>query len=240
MAKKFRERFKTEENVFDQFTIRNLFVLSSKDFFEDGTLSPLSIGKEANVFTADRGQEKVIIKIYRLETSDFKKMYDYIKVDPRYENLAKKHRAIIFAWSQREYRNLMAAREAMVKAPLPITFMKNILVISLIGDEQAAQKMKDAIPKKPEEFFDAVIENVKKFYMAGFVHGDLSKFNILNYNEQPVLIDFSQASPIRAPHADDMLKRDIHNICEFFKKLDVKYNEKELYKKITAKNNSKE
>ncbi|MCH7754978.1 hypothetical protein IH970_07625 [candidate division KSB1 bacterium] len=128
MAKKFRERFKTEENVFDQFTIRNLFVLSSKDFFEDGSLSPLSIGKEANVFTADRGKEKVIIKIYRLETSDFKKMYDYIKVDPRYENLAKKHRAIIFAWSQREYRNLMAAREAMVRAPLPITFMKNILV----------------------------------------------------------------------------------------------------------------
>lgn len=235
MAKKFRERFRTEENVFDQFTIRNLFVLSSKDFFEDGTLSPVSIGKEANIFSAQRGDERVIIKIYRLETADFKKMYDYIKPDPRYVNLAKKHRDIVFAWSQREYRNLLAARQAMVKAPLPIAFMKNILVMSMVGDEEPSQKMKDAIPEKPKEFLDGIMENIRRFYKAGYVHGDLSKFNILNYNEQPVLIDFSQASPLRAPHADDMLKRDIHNVCEFFRKLDIKCDEEKLIRKITAR-----
>ncbi len=234
MAKKFRERFKTEENVFDQFTIRNLFVLGSKDFFEDGTLSPVSIGKEANIFSAQRGDERVIIKIYRLETADFKRMYDYIKPDPRYVNLAKKHRDIVFAWSQREYRNLMAARQAMVKAPLPIAFMKNILVMSMVGDEEPAQKMKDAIPEKLQKFLDAIMENIRRFYKAGYVHGDLSKFNILNYNETPVLIDFSQASPLRAPHADEMLKRDVHNVCEFFRKLDVKCDEEKLLKRVTA------
>lgn len=232
MAKKFRERFRTEENVFDQFTIRNIFVLSSKDFFEEGTLSPVSIGKEANIFSAQRGDERIIIKIYRLETADFKKMYDYIKPDPRYVNLAKKHRDIVFAWSQREYRNLLAARQAMVKAPLPIAFMKNILVMSMVGDEEPSQKMKDAIPEKPREFLDGIIENIRRFYKAGYVHGDLSKFNILNYNEQPVLIDFSQASPLRAPHAEYMLKRDVHNVCEFFRKLDIKCDEEKLIKKI--------
>ncbi len=232
MAKKFRERFRTEENVFDQFTIRNLFVLSSKDFFEDGTLSPVSIGKEANIFSAQRGEERVIIKIYRLETADFKKMYDYIKPDPRYINLAKKHRDVIFAWSQREYRNLLKARVAMVKAPLPITFMKNILVMSMVGDGEPAQKMKDALPEKPKEFLDAIMENIRLFYKSGYVHGDLSKFNILNYNDQPVLIDFSQASPLRAPHAEEMLKRDVHNVCEFFRKLNVKCNEELLLKRI--------
>ncbi len=234
MAKKFRERFRTEENVFDQFTIRNLFVLSSKDFFEDGTLSPVSIGKEANIFSAQRGDDRVIIKIYRLETADFKKMYDYIKSDPRYVNLAKKHRDVIFAWAQREYRNLLAARKAMVKAPLPITFMKNIMVISMVGDEEPSQKMKDAIPRKPKEFLDGIMENIRRFYRAGYVHGDLSKFNILNYNETPVLIDFSQASPLRAPHADAMLKRDVHNVCEFFRKLGVKADDEKMLKKITA------
>jgi len=233
MAKKFRERFKTQENVFDRFTIRNLFVLSSKDFFEDETLSPISIGKEANVFSAVRGNEKIIIKIYRLETADFKRMFEYIKPDPRYENLAKKTRKIIFAWAQREYRNLLAARKAMVKAPLPITFMKNILVMSIVGDEQPAQKMKDAIPQKPKEFLDKIMDDIKKFYKAGYVHGDLSKFNILNHNEQPVLIDFSQASPLRSPNSEEMLKRDIHNVCEFFRKLEVESDEDKLFKKIT-------
>ncbi|MBS3133056.1 serine protein kinase RIO [Candidatus Woesearchaeota archaeon] len=235
MAKKFRERFKTEENVFDQFTIRNLFVLSSKDFFEDGTLSPVSIGKEANIFSASRGDEKVILKIYRLETADFKKMYDYIRVDPRYENLAKKRRKIIFAWAQREYRNLLAARNALVKAPLPITFMKNILVMSFVGDDKPSMKIKDGIPQNPKQFFEQIIGNIKKFYSSGYVHGDLSKFNILNYNEQPVLIDFSQASPLRAPHAGEMLKRDIHNVCEFFRRLNVKTDEEELFANVTSK-----
>ena len=237
MAKKFRERFKTVENVFDQFTMRNLFVLSSKDFFEEETLSPISIGKEANVFSAMRDNEKVVIKIYRLETADYKKMFDHIRTDPRYENLAKKRRGIIFAWAQREYRNLLTARKAMVKAPLPLTFMKNILVMSFVGDEQAAPKLKDAIPENPEEFLAQLMDNLEKFYKSGFVHGDLSKFNILNHNEIPVLIDFSQAAPLRAPNSEEMLKRDIHNICDFFNRLDVKADEEEFFRKITASTN---
>ncbi len=233
MARKYRERFKTMNDVFDAFTLRNLFVLSSKGFYDEDSLSPLSIGKEANVFSADNGDDKVVVKIYRLETSDFNKMYEYIKPDPRYEDLAKDKRETIFAWSQREYRNLLAARRAMVRAPLPITFMKNILVMSYIGDNAPAQKMKDQVPENPEEFFKDIIVHMKKFYHAGFVHGDLSKFNILNYNEQPVLIDFSQASPLNTPNISHMLKRDIHNVGEFFAKLDVKVDEEKIYAEIT-------
>lgn len=233
MAKKYRERFKTMNDVFDEFTLRNLFVLSSKGFFDEESLRPLSIGKESNVFTARKDDERVVVKIYRLETADFKKMYEYIKPDPRYEHLAKDKRETVFAWSQREYRNLLAARRAMVRAPLPITFMKNILVMSLVGGERPAQKVKDAIPDDPKEFFDGVIANMRKFYLSGFVHGDLSKFNILNYEGSPVLIDFSQASPLKSPDSVMMLKRDIHNVGDFFSRLGVKVDEEKLYSRIT-------
>ena len=219
MAKKFRERFKTQEDVFDRFTIRNLFVLGSRKFLEEDTLSPVSIGKEANVFSARRGNEKVAVKIYRLETSDYRKMFDHIRADPRYENLAKKRREIIFSWAQREYRNLLAARKGLVSAPLPLTFMKNILIMKLIGDEPAAPKLKDAIPENPGEFLNLIIENMRKFYKVGYVHGDLSKFNILNSNENPVLIDFSQATLLRDPNSEEMLKRDVRNVCKFFTQL---------------------
>jgi len=235
MAKKFRERFKTAEDVFDRFTIRNLFVLGSKGYLEEDTLSPVSIGKEANVFSAVRDGDQVIVKIYRLETADFNKMYDYIQSDPRYANLANKSREIIFSWAQREYRNLLAARKAMVTAPLPIHFMKNILIMSYIGDDYPAPKLKDEIPKQPQKFFDEIIVNIKNFYKAGFVHGDLSKFNILNHNEQPVLIDFSQASPLRSPIADEMLTRDVHNVGEFFKKLKVTVDEERILSSIKEK-----
>ena len=232
MAKKFRERFRTEENVFDMFTMRNLFVLGSRKFLEEDTLSPISIGKEANVFSAMRGNEKVAVKIYRLETADYRKMFDHIRADPRYENLAKKRREIIFSWSQREYRNLLAARKALVSAPLPITFMKNILVMKFIGDETAAPKVKDAIPGNSGEFLKMITDNVRKFYRAGYVHGDLSKFNILNSGEAPVLIDFSQATPLRDPNSEEMLKRDVRNVCRFFEKLGVNADEGKIYEYI--------
>ncbi|MBU0461079.1 MAG: serine protein kinase RIO, partial [Nanoarchaeota archaeon] len=66
MAKTVREKFKTYGNVFDQFTIRNLFELSSKGYFEE-MKSPISIGKEANIFSAEKQDgTKIIVKIYRL------------------------------------------------------------------------------------------------------------------------------------------------------------------------------
>ncbi|MBI2142997.1 serine protein kinase RIO, partial [Candidatus Woesearchaeota archaeon] len=202
MARKFRERFKTLNDVFDQFTIRNLFVLSRKDHFVEGTLSPLSIGKEANVFTAaSKDGGRVVVKIYRLETADFNRMYDYIGADPRYTNLKRKQREVIFAWCQREYRNLMACREAGVRAPLPLAFLKNILVMTQVGTDSPAQKVKDDIPKKPQKFFAEVMEQMKKLYRHGFVHSDLSKFNILNLDQSPVFIDVSQMIPTNAPNA---------------------------------------
>ena len=235
MAKKFRERFKTLENVFDEFTLRNLFLLGSKGHFNEETLSPLSIGKEANVFTAKRDGETVVVKIYRLETCNFKKMFEYIKQDPRYISLAKRRREIIFAWAQREYRNLLLARKAQVRAPLPLTFMKNILVMSLVGNESPAHKMKDDLPEQPSLFLKDLVSNIRKLYQEGFVHGDLSKFNVLNWDQKPVLIDFSQTSPITAPNSEEMLLRDIHNVSEFFRQLELKIDEKKVLKEITEK-----
>ena len=92
MAKTTKEKFKTYGNVFDNFTLRNLFNLSSKGFFEEDSLSPVSIGKEANVFSAKCKDGKVILKIYRLETCDFNQMYKYIRNDPRFLGKSREER----------------------------------------------------------------------------------------------------------------------------------------------------
>ncbi len=237
MAKITREKFKTFENVFDQFTIRNIFKLVSQNHFEEDTMSPVSIGKEANIFSAitKNNGRKIIIKIHRLETSDFTKMYFYIKDDPRFSHLKRKRREIIFAWAQREYRNLLAAREAQVRVPLPITFLKNIIVMEFIGDEQAAPKLKDKTPKNPEKFFKEIVASLRKFYKKGYVHGDLSKFNILNDNEKPVIIDFSHATQAKNPHFEGLLERDVKNTADYFRKLGMKINDENVLETIRKK-----
>src|SRR3989344_5111442 len=141
-----KEKFKVMHNVFDEFTNLTLLKLISKGHI-DGLESTLYVGKEANIFTALKSGKRLIVKIYRLETCDFNRMYDYIKYDPRYQGLKKKRRKIIFSWVQREFRNLMKARQADVRVPAPITFLNNVLVIEFIGNDDVAPKLKDAIPK---------------------------------------------------------------------------------------------
>lgn len=229
-----REKYRTFGNVFDEFTIRNLFELSSKGhFLEMG--SPISIGKEANIFTAEREDgSPIIIKIYRLEACDFNRMYDYIKYDARYLNLKAKRREIIFSWAQREFRNLMKARDAGIRVPMPIQCKNNILLMEFIGDDAPAAKLKDQYPKKPAEFMKKVAEYIRKMYKSGLVHGDLSEFNILNWNEKPVFIDMSQGTVTKSINAEELLERDIKNMARFAKKIGVKMDENQTLKKVRS------
>jgi RIO kinase 1 len=234
MARIPREKFKTMHAVFDEFTNRNIMKLISEGHF-DGLLGPVSVGKESNVFSAKKGNSKLIVKIYRLETCDFNRMYDYIKSDPRYLNLKKKRRTIIFAWAQREYRNLLIAREANVRVPQAITIKDNILVMEFIGDKDPAPKLKDRFPANSQKFASTVINYMTALYKAGLVHGDLSAFNILNWNEKPVLIDFSQASPAKSPSASELLQRDVKNIVNFFAKTGLTLDTDVLRQQILSK-----
>jgi len=67
------------------------------------------------------------------------------------------------------------------------------------------------------------------------VHGDLSEFNILNYRENPVLIDFSQATTVKSLNAVELMKRDMKNLQRFFNKhgLDIELSEETVCDKTS-------
>ncbi|MFH1589248.1 MAG: RIO1 family regulatory kinase/ATPase [archaeon] len=211
-----KERWKVYKNVFSEFSLRTLFKLSSEGHFEE-LKEPIMIGKEANVFTAETKEgETVIVKIYRLENCNFNQMNKYISADPRYLKMSKQKRSTVFSWVQREYKNLMIARE-VISVPTPITFKNNILIMSMVG--APAPMLKDARPKEPEIFLKKILENMIKLKEQGLVHGDLSEFNILNENEEPIFIDFSQSTLTRSSAARELYERDLENIKRFFRKL---------------------
>ncbi len=242
MARITHERWKVYKNVFDEFTINDLIKLTKQKHF-DALVSPISIGKEANIFSAIKKLETEeiyrILKIYRLEACNFNKMYDYIKYDPRYFAIKRQRRQVIFSWVQREFRNLMKAREAGVKVPMPISVQHHIIVMEFIGNEktgEVAQRLKQAPPKNPQDFFEKLVQNVKRLYQkAQLIHADLSEYNILNANEIPVLIDMSQSTPITAATAEELLDRDIRNMVMYFAKYGVKITAEQLKKEIVGK-----
>ena len=232
MPKITREKFKTYQNVFDEFTMRNLFRLSSQGYFED-LKSSLALGKESNVFLAKRKDGKnIIVKIYRLENCDFNKMYSQLRLDERYHDISGKKRNIIFIWTQREFRNLHRARDAGVSVPAPLTFMHNIILEEVVGGDMASPKLKDSDISDPSVFFNKVVENMKKLHKAGLVHGDLSSFNILDWDGDPYFIDMGQSVSTKSVNAEEMLLRDIRNVCTFFRKRGVDCDEDAVLKKV--------
>lgn len=231
----YQERFKTAKGVFDEFTNRTLFELHSRGHFEE-LISPLKVGKESNVFLAkNKTGKQLIVKIYRVQNCDFHKMYGYIRQDPRYEFLSRHPRQIILAWTQREYKNLLKAERARVNVPKAIAVMNHVLVEEMVGGEEPALPLKDIRPKHPQLFLELIVIEMKKLYEGGLVHGDLSSFNILNFEEKPYLIDFSQATLTKTLNAEELLGRDVKNIALFFKKLGVNCDLEEMFFKITGK-----
>lgn len=235
MAKVTKEKFKTYKNVFDNHAERLLFKLSSQGHFDSLDI-PLSIGKEANIFIASKGEEKRIVKIYRVETCDFNRMFDYLRYDPRYLHLKKNRRRTIFEWAKREYRNLIKARDAGVRVPTPYAQGDNILVMECIGEP--AQRLKDDLPtdkKAMAVFLDHLLINMKKLHKSGLVHGDLSEYNILNLRGRPVLIDFGQSTPLSGVRGHELVMRDIKNVQRFFSKHGIDISVEEIAKKVSIR-----
>ena len=123
---------KTLDEVFDKSTLLALEKLISSKVI-DILDFPISTGKEGNVFRGVTPDKKfVAVKIYRTSTSTFKHISEYIIGDPRFSSLPKNRRDVIFAWTQKEFKNLERLARVGVSAPKPITKIKNVLVMEYI------------------------------------------------------------------------------------------------------------
>ena len=229
---------KTGNEIFDKITLETLYKLANQGYI-DILNGAISTGKEANVLTGITDDEKyVAVKVYRIATSDFKKMDYYLKGDPRFNVKTKNKRKIIYSWVTKEFKNLTRLYSAGVNVPEPITSANNVLLIEFIGDEEGnpAQPVKNQPPKNPDEFWNLLLVELKKFVNeAKLVHGDLSNYNILNLNEKPVIIDVSQSVVLDNPISKELLERDINTLVREYTKLGVKTSFDEVWEYVNPK-----
>ncbi|MDR2624671.1 MAG: serine protein kinase RIO [Methanobrevibacter sp.] len=236
-AKRIKDNneLKIGSEIFDKQTLQTLYKLSKQSYL-DILNGAISTGKEANVLIGLKDNSTfVAVKIYRISTSDFRKMRYYIQGDPRFNVKSHSKRQLINAWVNKEFRNLNRAHENEVSVPKPITATNNILLLEFIGDTDGnpAQPVRNQKPEDPDNFADKVLFELKKFiHDAKLIHGDLSSFNILNHEEYPVIIDVSQSVVLDHPIACELLDRDILNLHKEFNKMKVKISVDEIKERI--------
>jgi len=232
---KTKQAKKIFDDVFDKETLKTITELARKKYFNEVEFV-ISTGKEGNVFRCSGGKNYFALKIYKIETSDFKHMADYITGDERFKDVRNDKFEIVKAWTKKEFRNLEELSRARVRVPLPIAFKRNCLVMEFVGkDGEAAPRAKDKPFENMEEKYGIVCKYMAKMVKKKIVHADLSEYNILNNDEELVIIDVGQSVSTMHPKAKDFFERDVKNMSRWFKRYGVNTNYEKMYEDIKAK-----
>jgi len=227
------DQWKVRQDVFDEATLIALYRLANKKIISS-IGGALSTGKEANIFLGEKDGQLIVIKIYMIRTANFKAMTDYLDGDPRFANVRRIKKEIIFAWTRKEYSNLMRAQEAGIAVPKPLAFNRNILLMEFLGkDEKPYPQLRLAMMEDAEKIYHLILEYMEILCKkARLIHADLSEYNIL-LGDRPYLIDMGQSVTLDHPRAMQFLIRDIANVNRFFKSYCDTIADKELFGKIT-------
>ena len=229
---------KVASEIFDKLTLQTLYKLANQGYL-DLLNGAVSTGKEANVLKGVKDDGSYLaVKIYRIATSDFRKMQYYIAGDPRFKVRLGNKRQLIKAWVNKEFRNLTRLKDAGVNVPEPSTSLNNVLIMEYIGDEEGnpAPTVKNLPPQDPDDFYEKLVREMDMFLnKANLVHGDLSSYNIINYDEKPVIIDVSQSVVRDHVIAGELLERDIKNISFEFSKMGVDTSIEDLAQRLIKK-----
>jgi RIO kinase 1 len=128
----------------------------------------------------------------------------------------------IFAWAQKEYKNLVRMDDAGVRVPRPERVLDNVVVMEYIGDEtQPAPTLRDVVPEDLHALRDDVVENLRRIRKAELVHADFSEYNVLWWQDRAVVIDVGQSVPLDHPRAEEWFRRDLDNTARYFRRLGI-------------------
>ena len=225
----FTKEFKEENvqrvfaKVFDQSSIQAVHRLAMKKAIDYLEFS-IKTGKEASVFRATHpsGQYRAV-KIYKTSTSSFKRMGDYIQGDPRFKNVPKEKREIVFAWAKKEYKNLQLAQKAQAPCPVPYALQENVLVMEFIGKDGVASPTLKEVRKQEldgQNIMEQIVEWIARMaYGAGLVHADLSEYNMLWNGKKVYFIDVGQSVLLSHPKAEQFFQRDMYNVSHYLNKI---------------------
>ena len=220
-------------------------------------------GKEATVYTCtghlSTGRALIAAKVYRQRSQrSSKNASDYyqgrglldeegnsVRQDgrrsgkPVRQNSKRGKAALQTSWLMHEYTLLEALHNQGGDVPQPIASGDNAVLMEFVGDENGpAPSLNDVeIPQdQAQTLFDRVLFNVELLLGMGWVHGDLSAYNMLYHGGRIVLIDFPQVTDCNNnPRARGIFERDIERIAQYFERSGLVIDAPRLAKELWSK-----
>jgi RIO kinase 1 len=124
------------------------------------------------------------------------------------------------SWLMYEFTTLERLKAAGAPVPEPVAVSENAILMGYAGDgDRAAPTLHEVALEEDEAvgLFEETMRAVAVMLSLGFVHGDLSAYNILYWAGEITVIDFPQVVPVgENPHWESILARDVERVCDYF------------------------
>ena len=199
-----------------KLTQRGYDALALHTFAERDTIqgfgAPLGVGKESDVYEV-QSYKPLALKFHREGFANFREVHRGREYTADREHVSWLYTARKAA--EREFEALETLYPE-VSVPQPIDQNRHAIVMEKVpGVELAKATLPD---EQVRGVLELVLRELQAAAKAGFVHADISEYNVFVAETGITLFDWPQAVPTDHENSTELLKRDIDNITNYFER----------------------
>ena len=197
--------------TFEGYDALALHTFAERETIE-GVGAPLGVGKESDVYEV-RSYKPLALKFHREGYTNFREVMREREYTADREHVSWLYTARKAA--EREYDALETVYPD-VSVPRPVDHNRHAVVMERIEGVELANAALE--PGQAVPVLDLVLEEMAAAYDAGYVHADMSEYNVFVSEDGVTVFDWPQAVPTDHENSDELLERDVANIVGYFQR----------------------
>ena len=197
-----------------KLTFEGYDALALHTFAERGTIegvgAPLGVGKESDVYEV-QSYTPFALKFHREGYTNFREVMREREYTADRDHVSWLYTARKAA--EREY-DALEALYPDVSVPRPVDHNRHAIVMERIDGVELSRAGLD--DDQVLGVCDLVLGEVARAFEAGYVHADMSEYNVFVASDGVCVFDWPQAVPTDHANAVDLLTRDVRNVLGYF------------------------
>jgi RIO kinase 2 len=199
-----------------RLTFEGYDALALHTFAERGTVegfgAPLGVGKESDVYEV-QSYTPMALKFHREGYTEFREVNREREYTADREHVSWMYTARKAA--EREHEALETLYPD-VSVPQPVDHNRHAVVMERIDGVELGRTALE--PEQVRPVLDLVLGEMAGAHDAGYVHADMSEYNVFVREAGVVVFDWPQAVPTDHDNAPELLERDVENIVGYFRR----------------------
>ena len=178
----------------------------------DGIGAPLGVGKESDVYEA-QSYRPLALKFHREGYTNFREVMREREYTADREHVSWQYTARKAA--EREY-DALETLYPDVSVPQPIDHNRHAVVMERMDGVELSKTRLEREQVRP--ILELILREVQTAYHEGYVHADVSEYNVFVASDGITIFDWPQAVPTDHENSDELLERDVENLVGYFRR----------------------